>query len=352
VEPGEYYYVIKFFDSRQNTFQFYYSETFQIKSVKDIQNYYRFKWWHNCDIEDSVLYSESILDCQYYHTVFLNASLFKPEYPTTNEITEDGAGNQTALFSKWEKILNFECIIPEFLTDALTAMFMHDNVYLLRPLSMYDQFQEGEIKIRGIEQEVAEAFSGCYQQLTLKLLLQENYTDTSCCHIMDVHGDGFRYSAHNDCSLYHEYRLLLHETPEDGDGLISCETETLVPVTLQDIIYNNDTDRYYRLEQLTPNMYGLKDLMPKIIEVDGSETSHYAVTGIVLPFTYAYIEYKIDAGDWLDSMVTSIANDSGIFIVNVPASLAADAETFQLRIHMVDLENDYGYSDPVIVFEP
>lgn len=353
IPPGDYYYFVKCVDSRASNAEFYISEVFTVKSVKDIENFYRLKWYNSCDIENRVIYNAETLECNYYNTAFLPASLFKPQYPTVQELIEDGAGNKTAVFKKWEKTKTLEVVSPEFLTDALSAIFLHDRIFLLEPINKKEEFQPSEFLIKQIEQEVNDVLNESHQKILLTLLLEDNVTGLNCCLNSSEYGRGYKYEAYEDCEDDHEFKLALSETPTLGDGLIKCEDDSLVKVLITDIIKYTGDSKFYRLK-LEGGIYQTYRVMP-IINTIVNHTDEltgelqYKIDGYILPNSFALPEYNADAHGWTDTNLTFKSDSEGVFTAYVPRSISVGASDLDIRVKNISKENDFGYSNIIDV---
>jgi hypothetical protein len=78
--------------------------------------------------------SKDILDCHYegsYQNRFwLDVDIAKPEYIVNREQFEDSYGDKHNIFLKWEKQYSFELHCIETVTDMLSMITLHDNVWI------------------------------------------------------------------------------------------------------------------------------------------------------------------------------------------------------------------------------
>lgn len=175
VAPGDYYYVIN------DGGVVYYSEVFTIVSYKEIENYYILTWYNDTDLAGLILYSGDSIDCTYRNFLYLDAALFKPEPDTLEDEEPNGDGNANPVFKSWKKSINLEILkCPEFLSDALSAVFLHGNVFLTPPLNRYQDVRPDAITVKRVTPEVSSVLNDCFQKVNLKLLLQEYYTESNC----------------------------------------------------------------------------------------------------------------------------------------------------------------------------
>lgn len=76
--------------------------------------------------------STDLGDIVYHNTfenrVYLDADVSKPEYELIEEGEDNGDGEFTATFQKWQKKYTIEFYAQEFLVDALTLMALHDQI--------------------------------------------------------------------------------------------------------------------------------------------------------------------------------------------------------------------------------
>lgn len=350
IPKGEYYFFIKFQDGRNAEKEFYFSEVFNIKSVEEIQYYYRLAWRNSCDLADKVIYSEETLPCVFTNTVFLPAQYFRPEYPTVIEAEEDGSGDTTPTLQRWSKTKVLEIISPEFLTDALSAIFLHDEVSLLEPKNNSEEFQNGSYVIKKIEQDISNVYEDAYQKLLLTLLIDNSLVQTGCCISLDEYGPGFDYTAEDDCTE-NPYKLVITDPPSILDGLFRCEDDTIVPVKLSDIIKNVSDSHFYRLK-FEDDMYQVYRKMPVITgftEVLNPKTQilSYKIEGFILPNSFAYPEYSKNGGAYIDTLITEKSDSEGAFSAYIDKTLSTDATDFKIRVKNLTKENNYGTSDQI-----
>lgn len=353
IPPGDYYYFVKCSGDRPGgggsspdvtDLEFYYSEVFTIKTPRDIEKFMCLKWYNSCDIESKIIYDSDTLDCEYQNKIFLNAGLFKPEYPTVREVEENGQGDETEVFKKWSKTKTIDLVCYEFLVDALSAVFIHDNVFLQKPLNDEELKTHREFKILNIEQEISPEFNDCQQKINMKFLLEKTFTNSKCCDGANLFGRGYKYEAHETCEDAYEgsgFILTLNDPPESGDGLLKCSTDQLVPVSESDVIFWHSTDLYYRLKRID-GIYNPVMVAPRITAVV-TIAGKYRITGQLIPNTFGIIEYKVNVGDWHDTEKTAKADSEGNFEVEIPVSLDS-GDYFYLRVHDISREEDFGYS--------
>lgn len=181
INSGYYYYVVKSANS------FYFSEVFKIVSLREIQNYFKITWYDDCDFNSSVLYSTDSIPCNFRNILYLDAGLFKPEYDTSTESEVNGQGDLVTRFKKWQKNISLEIgKSPEFLTDALSAIFLHDNVSVLQPVNWKQDVQSNEFEVLKVTNDIGDVVDSCYQKVVLKLLLDDIITDTACCNQAEI----------------------------------------------------------------------------------------------------------------------------------------------------------------------
>jgi len=181
IKSGYYYYVIK------SGGDFYFSEVFKIVSLREIEQLYKLKWNHNCDFNNSVLYSSDTIPCTFENILYLDAGLIKPEYDTTEESEVNGQGDANVRFKRWQANISFEIgKSPKFLTDALSAVFLHKNISILEPLNYHQDVQNNLFSVLKVTSDISDILLECYQNVKLKLLLEDKITDTACCSLAEV----------------------------------------------------------------------------------------------------------------------------------------------------------------------
>lgn len=344
VPIADYYYVVGWGD------KYVVSEVFSIITLKEIQNHYKLTWWNVCDINktDSVLYATNnntiSLNCEYKNTLYLDAGLFKPEYDTVEEGDENGAGDLTVNFQKWRKNLNFEVPkSPEFLTDALTAIFLHDNVYIKKPLNYYQEVLNNEYQVLKIINNVSQVLDDCFQKVNLKFLLENKYIDTACCTQAAVFDcTPCKYIAGDDCGEGLGYVLVISGV--GVHGLFDCATGQLVipaPRPTDLICYHG---KYYTIE-LISGIWTVTNIFPQISNVTLVFFLFFADI-YVIPNSFAQIEYNKNGTGWvLADTVQGDSNGYINYVIPFYIFLGPATTDLKLRVHNISLDCDFGYSD-------
>lgn len=80
----------------------------------------------NCSPVDNILYGEY----GYKNRLYLEADIGTPQYKTEEQGFEDGNGVFYATFQKHIKTYGVTIQAPEFITDALSILQMHDQIYI------------------------------------------------------------------------------------------------------------------------------------------------------------------------------------------------------------------------------
>ncbi len=96
----------------------------------------RIEYWNTYNIID-VSYQNS----GYKNRFWLDVDVKKPIYLVEQEAYENGTGDTLPTFLKWSKKYQFEIYCLEPLVDALTAITLHDNVWV-----MLDNGYESKVK--------------------------------------------------------------------------------------------------------------------------------------------------------------------------------------------------------------
>lgn len=180
INTGKYYYVIK------NGNEFFFSEVFKIVSLREIEQLYKLKWNHDCDFNNSVLYNSATIPCIFENVLYLDAGLIKPEYDTVEESEVNGQGDLNVRFKRWQKNITFEIgKSPQFLTDSLSAVFLHKNISILEPLNYHQDIQNNLFDVLKSTSDISDILMECYQSVKLKLLLEDKITDAACCNLAE-----------------------------------------------------------------------------------------------------------------------------------------------------------------------
>lgn len=346
VNPGEYYYMIKFDDG-----SYIYSEVFNLKSYSDIENFYKLTWWNSVDINKEIAYDPALFGCEYKNILYLDASLFNPEYDTTTENVKNGENDDVPVFSKWQKSITLQIVkAPEFLADVLSSIFLHDNIYLRNPLNKFQEIQSEEYEVLKATSEISSVLDDSFQKVELKLLLSDQYTKSNCEESV----------TEFDCASVKTYVAAAIETPtapyyliitgSPGDGLYRHSDNALIEVEPTDIIYDVDADSYVTLEFVSGN-YQIADTYPSISSTSISGSFPHIkrnIIGVAIPNTFVKVQYNFDGGGWVDSL-TGPVDEDGNFEVSIPNSLTTGATDFDVRVVNITLECIYGTSSVVDV---
>lgn len=331
IAPGDYYYVII---SGDNT---YFSEIFSIKPIKELENYYTVKWYHSCNINGAVFYAESVLNCVFYNTLYLDAALFNPEYETVEDDTENGLGDNIPTNKRWQKSITLDIIqSPQFLTDALSSIFIHDNVYIKEPLNINQDIANEFYQVLNVTNEITDLPGNCYQYVKLKLLLEDRFTGRNCCNNSNVITcpPTVQYTGANTCGTYK-----IMANGDSADGLLDCSTNELVPVLDSDIIYNT-TDGFYYSFTLLSGIYVYRKY-PSIIGID-DDGIEVRVQGKVLPYTFATLQYNADGAGYVDGQTIQAGAD-GNFKLYTPLT----ATSLSVKVKMSSYGCDNIKTTPV-----
>jgi len=84
----------------------------------------KIEYWNSYDILD-IHYEHS-----YRNRFYLNVDVKKPAYVVVREATENSLGESVNTFLRWEKQYSFELYCNEPLADAISAITLHDNVWV------------------------------------------------------------------------------------------------------------------------------------------------------------------------------------------------------------------------------
>jgi hypothetical protein len=335
IPKGEYYFVVN------SGLDYYVSEPFKIITLKEIETYYKLTWWNSCDINklDSILYSESTLACSFRNIIFLDADLFKPEYETIEEGEENGSGDLSVQFQKWRKNLNFEIQkSPEFLTDALSGIFLHDNILIKKPLNVEQEILNNEYSVLKVTNNISQVLDDCFQNVRLKFLLENKYIDTACCTYASIKDcTPCSYTSAN-CMEGGTYYLLL--PPEVGvPGLYACGTGTIVSVLPTDLICKDG--KYYTISLIagTWTVTNIYLVINSVVLV----WFWYVISGYIVPNSFAQIEYNKDGAGWV--LIDTVQDDgTGAFSYFFPFFIVSGATDFKIRVINITLQCEYGTS--------
>jgi hypothetical protein len=332
VSPGQYYYLIQFDDGT-----YLYSEVFNIKSYKEIEKHYRLSWWHNTDLNGQIYYNADWIGCEYRNFLYLDASLFEPEYETTVDSVKNGENEDVSVFKKWQKSIKLQIVrAPEFLADALSGIFLHDNIFLRNPLNRLQEFQQEEYEVLKPVSEISAVLDDAYQRVELKLILSENYTNTNCEESVDPFTcEGVYTYKVAVSSANAPYYLVTTGPPAAGDGLYRHSDNVQIFPDSDEYIFDFDNNRYYKLEEVS-DIWQIVDTYPTIVSAN-VVGGNFDVVGIALPLTFVKIQYNYNGGGWVD-YVTGETDENGDFTISIPTSLSTGATDFDIRFMNISRE--------------
>ena len=333
ITPGTYYYVIV------DGSNYYFSEPFKIISIKDAEKYYQITWGNSCDINNSVIFNTSAFSCTYQNSLYLDASLFKPEPETREEGEENGIGEVTPLYKQWKKNINFEIPkSPEFLTDALSALFLFSDVRITKPLNNLQQKIGEYFTVKKIIPEVTNILNDCFQKVNFKLLLNENYTQSGCCTNAEIEDcTPCTYSA----GVGEDYDLTLSTPPEEGDGLILKSTSEVIEVEETDLICFEG--KYYRLTKVG-GIWQVNSIAPTIYSVATISSLNFDVEVYVVPYSFAVLEYNKNGAGWVE-FGSYLSGADGYLLINFRGSALTGSTDLKIRVNSKTLNCNFGRSD-------
>jgi hypothetical protein len=367
IPDGEYYYVI------QSGSDIYYSEVFKIISLKEIEKLYKLTWNHDCDLNSAVLYSSSTISCTFENVLYLDANLIKPEYDTIEEAEQNGQGDLIPRFKRWQKNITLEVgKSPKFLTDALSAIFLHDNVTVLEPLNVKQDYQNNLSDVLKVTNDISDILLDCYQSVKLKLLLEDKITDTACCNLAEVFDctpcDYTAGTSAEDCASGYYMEIT------DGDGSwwsIACPSD--VPrysYTLRDcngnVINVKPTDvicyegQYISLtwfegencfESGNVQFYYASTIAPVLSTAAFAFIGIY-LTGTLIPNTFGKAYFQINCtGAWILGDTFSVGDD-GTYTLLLPTALFIPYTPLNcicFKVQNLTLNCDFGYTNELTV---
>lgn len=337
IPDGSYYYVIYSAGKR------YYSEVFKIVSLESLQHYFKLEWYDDCDFNDAVIYNSATtgigsggfsLGCTLKNVLYLDAALFNPSYDTTEESEVNGKGDLNVRFKKWQKNISFEIgKSPEFLTDSLSAIFLHKFITLTEPLNKYQDIQSQVSNILKVTSEVSDILGDCFQRVVLKLLLEDKITDAACCNLAEtLKCPPCKYTAvlEGFCGLGDEYYIAITNIiysgpcpslPQQSYTMRRCSDNSIVNVRETDIICYNGRYVSLKFKTITDCTPPFNTQQQWVIETEYVTLNFvtfffigYQLQGKLLPNTFGQIFFQINCtGPWILSMVTFGVGANGNF---------------------------------------
>jgi len=172
---GSYYMIV--YDGQNNA---YYSEIITVKDFIPSQSpYVMLEWYNTCDMKD-VLYNP--IDCQYKNRLYIDGPISTPTYPITETGDTDGNEQVNITFQKWEKketLTAPKC--PEFITDSLTIIRLHDTIEVTRAIRKKQIRVSDMYEVEKIETDISYIFSDCASNVQLIMTLKDKVIDSTCC---------------------------------------------------------------------------------------------------------------------------------------------------------------------------
>lgn len=338
-EPGEYYYLLKCGDD-----EIYFSEVFYLRPLSEIQDYFKIEWWNSCDIAN-ILYTG--LSCEFHNILYLDSSLFNPKWNTSEKVTANGDEDEIPQFKRWEKSESLDIVCFDFLADALSGIFLHEFIFLTKPLNIDQEVTEEYSVLKAIP-DINEVLSESKQRVNLTLVLNDKFVKTGCCtNASRMNAAPQKYTAVNSCGGGDSYELILSGSPDPGDGLFPCGVDEQLEVQPDDLIKNTDTGLFYYLE-LTGGNWVASRIMPKITSIVDvlSLGLIYRIDAELLKNTWGKIQYNKDGAGWITlATVQADANGDIAYDADTTVFNTGGAPTdLDFRVEMIILGSTYGFS--------
>jgi len=125
-------------------------------------DYLKITYKNTKDIGGEILYQNG-----FENVIYLDAYLKKPLYP----IVEDGEENDDAdfvpTFTKWEKTYSFEVWVSEYMVDALTAIPLHDYIWIDTQEGEGSQVYNTAVDVEWEDLGDTEQTNGCFAKVTV-----------------------------------------------------------------------------------------------------------------------------------------------------------------------------------------
>lgn len=334
VKPGIYYYVIV---DGTNT---YFSEIFQIKSFLEIEKLYKLTWFSDCDLNGKIIYNSEIVGCEYKNILYLDAALFNPKYEIDEEVKTNGKGDEISVFRRWQKSRTLDVACPEFIADALSGVFLHNNILLREPLSEFQDFTNNEYSILKVVGDVTPILSDRLQRVLMILILSDKFWRAGCCdssNILTCNPE--KYIAVNSCTGADTYELILSTPPASGDGLYDCDG-TLIEPDEENIIYNSDTNYYYQLRFISGIWQAFR-IFPKIDSVSTLVPGFLIIFGKAMPYTWIELFVNKNGAGYISYGVIEI-DSSGEFGFPISDTGLVGATDLKFKIENSSLNCSFG----------
>lgn len=331
ITPGEYYYILK-----AGT-EVFISEVFKIQRPHDLESLYCIEWSNSCDL-NNIYYDAVKLSCNYKNRIYLDAALFNPKYNTTEVVKENGEGQEIPQFRRWQKNSTLDIVVPEFIADALSAIFLHDTVTLQAPLNKEQLKLSEALNVQHVSCEVNGILQDNLQRVSMNIVLEDVFNQANCCNdAQDFTCNPESYIAVSSCGPGDEYALILNN--DANSGLFACGSTQQIEVDKDTIIYKSTTGKYINIEKVA-GIWVATRVMP-LIESTTNDASYYYINCTVLKHTWVELFYNKNGAGYISLGVFEV-DGTGDIQLKAPKSLSIGATDLKFKIENSNLNCDFG----------
>jgi hypothetical protein len=353
---GKYYMIIE-----QSNGEIFYSEVISIKDfVPQESPYVLLEWRNECDISD-VIYKTVGDGCIYWNRLYVDGPISKAEYSIKEEGEEDGNQTLNITFQKWEKSQTLLVPkAPEFLTDSLTVIRLHDTIKITNALRKNQIVVSPSIEVTKTEHDIQYIFSDCMANINLKLFLTDKIIDSTCCNnTLRTPCYGCTYTVSDYDVISGNYYF--GTPPEAGMGFgfyilnPSTGTLTLHDVPGEIICVESDGKEYYS----TGDAIWIP--IPTIITITTGASGYY-VQGYAYPGLGNFITLSVWVNDGMISYLlpdfgpypsTSVIYPNSIFVpfTAFAGGIQPSATTVFFKLNALAIGCIHPSSDVVLIAE-
>lgn len=353
IPPGCYYSIMQ-----DEAGVLYYSEVITVKSFDPSKSpYFILEWYNDCDLSD-VIYSGSN-GCDYKNKLYLEeAVLTKPTYPFKEEGSEDGNQNFNPTFQKWQKIISlFGYKLPEFIVDALTGIRLHDNIKFYYPIRQKQLYLDAPVTVRSLEYDVQYVVDDCFANVELKMTLQDQFVDETCCNNLDSSCLGCEKTIpevnvfdeeqyewalifNDDTDTYELYNYLDNAWVLVGSYIAGVWTSDVSEIG--DLICDDskgDLPEFGAWQIQNSNLV----FCPVVTSGVFTTGQNWLFIGTLFYNTYGQIEYSTNGGSSWTALLPKFTQAQFASGVELTVGITCCCE-FLVRVKMFTLTCEYGYS--------
>ena len=137
---------------------------------------FKLEWSNTCDVAD-LFYQEGFSQVFYIDSERMCGALSEPTHELEEDAITNGEGDVIPVFQVLVKRYNFSFVATEVMTDAISLLPLHDNVFLTDP-------EGNQSKLNDIEVTVG-SWEGRFAPVVISFSLNR-YVKTKRCRNMSI----------------------------------------------------------------------------------------------------------------------------------------------------------------------